>query len=57
MLAWLFSNIATVIISIILICLVTLIIKKLIKDKKSGRSPCGGDCGHCPMGGSCHGGK
>ncbi len=27
-------------------------VKSLIKDKKSGKSSCGGDCSHC--GGHCH---
>ncbi|MBQ2579036.1 MAG: FeoB-associated Cys-rich membrane protein [Lachnospiraceae bacterium] len=27
-------------------------IYKMVKDKKSGKNSCGGDCGHC--GGGCH---
>ena len=34
------------------------IVRSLVKDRKQGKSSCGGNCGHCPMGGSCHeGGK
>lgn len=43
----------TALIGIILIGIVTLIIHKMIKDKKQGKSiHCGGDCKHC--GGHCH---
>lgn len=43
----------TVIVSLILMILVGLSIRKMIKDTKAGRSmQCGGDCGHC--GGQCH---
>ena len=28
-----------------------LVIRKMIKDKKNGKSQCGGDCSHC--GGHC----
>lgn len=35
------------------ICVVALIIKGMIKDKKQGKSiQCGGECKHC--GGRCH---
>ena len=30
------------------------VIRVLRRDRKQGRSPCGGSCGHCPMAGSCH---
>ncbi|MBQ7726535.1 MAG: FeoB-associated Cys-rich membrane protein, partial [Clostridia bacterium] len=26
----------------------------LRRDRKNGKSSCGGNCGHCPMGGTCH---
>ena len=58
MLNWLANNIATILISLGLLIIVFAIIVKLVKDKKQGKSSCGGNCGHCPMGGSCHeGGK
>ena len=48
------DNAGTILISIALIGLVTGIIIPLRKDKKQGKSSCGGNCGHCPMSGSCH---
>ncbi|RHQ75426.1 FeoB-associated Cys-rich membrane protein [Firmicutes bacterium AF22-6AC] len=42
----------TVVVLAILAGVVTLIVRKMIKDKKNGKSiQCGGDCSHC--GGHC----
>lgn len=54
MLTWLTSNISTVIISIVLAAIVIGIVCVLINDKRKGKSSCGGNCGCCPMGGSCN---
>lgn len=44
---------ATVIVGGVLLLVVALIVRGMIKDKKSGKSiQCGGDCKHC--GGHCH---
>ena len=44
----------TAIVLVILIGVVGLIIRKMVKDKKAGKSlQCGQDCSHC--GGHCHG--
>ena len=37
----------TVIVGGVLAVIVGLLIWKLIKDKKAGKSSCGGDCAHC----------
>lgn len=43
----------TVIVGVALLCVVTLIVKNIIKDKRNGKSvQCGGECKHC--GGGCH---
>lgn len=42
----------TLITGAIVIIIAGFAIKSLIKDKKSGKSSCGGDCSHC--GGHCH---
>ena len=43
----------TVIVGIALLVIVSLIVRKMIKDKKQGKSiHCGCDCKHC--GGHCH---
>ena len=43
----------TIIISIILIVLVALIIRTMIRDKKMGKSTCGGSCASCKMCAAC----
>ena len=43
----------TVIISIILIVIVALIIRIMIRDKKMGKSTCGGSCASCKMCAAC----
>lgn len=48
------NNAGTIIVSIALIGLVAGIIIRLRKDKKQGKSSCSGNCGCCPMSGSCH---
>lgn len=37
----------TVIVGSVLAVIVGLLIWKMIKDKKAGKSSCGGDCAHC----------
>ncbi|MFR7832725.1 MAG: FeoB-associated Cys-rich membrane protein [Blautia wexlerae] len=37
----------TLIVGAILILIVGLIIRGIVRDKKSGKSSCGGDCSHC----------
>ncbi|MDD7411713.1 MAG: FeoB-associated Cys-rich membrane protein [bacterium] len=37
----------TVIVGGVLAIIVGLLIWKMIKDKKAGKSSCGGDCAHC----------
>lgn len=54
MLAWIMENIGTILISAVLLLVVVLIIRKLVKDKKKGKSSCGCNCAHCAMSGSCH---
>lgn len=54
MLAWITENIGTILISAVLLLVVVLIIRKLVKDKKKGKSSCGCNCAHCAMSGYCH---
>lgn len=44
---------ATIIISLILAAIVFFIVRKMVKDKKQGKSSCGCNCSSCPMGGCC----
>ena len=54
MLAWLAGNLGTILVTLVLLVIVAGIIHSLRKDKKQGRSSCGGNCSHCAMHGSCH---
>lgn len=47
----------TAIVGLFLVAAVSAIIISLVKNKKSGKSSCGGNCSHCAMGGSCHSNK
>lgn len=51
---WFMENMATIIVSAILVVVVTVIIVSMIRNKKKGRSSCGCGCADCPMGASCH---
>ena len=37
----------TVIVALVLAAIVGLIIWSMVKDKKKGKSSCGGNCAHC----------
>ena len=54
MLTWLTNNLATILITLVLIAIVAAIIIGMRKDKKAGKSSCGGNCAHCAMAGKCH---
>lgn len=54
MLIWIKANLATVIISAVLLVIVAAIIVSIVKDKRRGKSSCGCKCASCPMSGSCH---
>ncbi|MGI6172469.1 MAG: FeoB-associated Cys-rich membrane protein [Christensenellales bacterium] len=50
-------NFGTAAITLLLVGLVVWIVRGIRKDKREGKSPCGGNCGNCPMGGACQGHK
>ena len=37
----------TFVVGAVLVLVVAAIVRSMIKDKKSGKSACGGDCSHC----------
>ena len=53
MMEWLAANLGTLLITLLLCAAVAMIVLSLIRDRKKGTCACGGNCGHCPMGGSC----
>ncbi len=50
MLTWLALNWGTILICAVLIAIVVAIIVKMRKDKKAGKSSCGGNCKACEGG-------
>ena len=48
------ENAGTIVVTIGLIAVVAAIVVKLRRDRKQGKSSCGGNCGGCPMAGKCH---
>lgn len=53
MLAWIYENVATIIICAVLIAIVAAVIGKMVRDKKKGKSSCGCGCANCAMSGAC----
>lgn len=54
MMIFLLNNGSTILIGLGLLVVVALILFKLRKDCKNGRSSCGCDCGNCAASGMCH---
>lgn len=51
---WLAQNYGTIIVCTILAAIFGLLIASLIRDRRAGRSSCGGSCAGCAMSGCCH---
>lgn len=47
MIEWISNNIGTIAVSTMLIIIVAVVIISMVKDKKKGRSSCGGECSRC----------
>ena len=54
MLTWLMSNLATMVVCLILAAILGWIISTMVKNKKKGKSSCGCGCSGCAMSGMCH---
>jgi cytochrome c553 len=54
MMGFILNNLATIIISVLLLGMVVAIILVMRKDKKSGKNTCGGNCSACHMCSACH---
>lgn len=48
------NNWGTLLVGIIVLAVVSLVIVKLIRDKKKGKKACGCDCTHCSASAGCH---
>lgn len=53
MLQWFQANLGTICISLALACILTLIIRRLLRQKKRHQCACG--CSNCPHSAVCHG--
>lgn len=54
MLTWLMENMATIIISAVLMIVVAVVIAGMVRSRKKGKSSCGCGCAGCAMNGACH---
>ena len=56
MLTWLSANLVNIALILVIALVVVLLIRGMIRDKKAGKSSCGGNCASCGVcGGSCSG--
>ncbi len=51
---WLMENMATIIISMVLVLVVAAILVSMVRGKRKGKSSCGCGCAGCAMNGACH---
>lgn len=57
MLTWIMENMATIIISAVLILMAAAVIAGMVRGKRKGKSSCSCGCAGCAMNGACHPGK
>lgn len=60
MFAWFAANLINISLILLVALVVTMLIRGLVRDKKAGRSSCGGscaECGACGGCGACRGGQ
>ena len=53
MLAWLSANLINIVLVAAVALLVALLIRGMVRDKKAGKSACGGNCASCGACGGC----
>ncbi len=52
--SWIMNNLGTIVGALLLAGAVAGIVAVMRRDRKKGKSCCGGNCSCCQMGGSCH---
>lgn len=57
MAAFFSEYLSTLVIGAIVFAVIVLIIAKMIKDRRKGKSSCGCGCSNCPSSGICHNNK
>ena len=53
MFAWLSANLINIALVAVIVLIVALLIRGMIRDRKAGKSSCGGNCAACGACGSC----
>ncbi len=53
MLVMLTGNLGTIVVALFLVMVVAFIVRTMIRDKKQGKTSCGGNCTQCKMCSSC----
>lgn len=48
------ENMATIIVSVVLVIVVAAVIASMVHNKRKGKSSCGCGCAGCAMNGACH---
>ena len=52
MLSWLSDNLVNIALMAAIVLIVALLIRVMVRDRRAGKAPCGGNCASC---GACHG--
>ena len=53
MFTWLSANLVNIVLIAVLVLIVGLLIRGMIRDRKAGKSACGGSCASCGACGAC----
>ncbi len=53
MIQWFSENLATIVVAVIVFAVLALVVVKMIRDKKRGKSGCSCGCGGCPHASAC----
>ena len=53
MLTWLSANLINIVLVAVIVLITGLLIRSMVRDKKAGKSSCGGSCASCGACGSC----
>ena len=54
MLAWISANLINIVLTAAVVLIVGLLIVVMVRDKRAGKSSCGGSCASCASCGGCH---
>ena len=53
MFAWLSANLINIVLVAVIVLITWLLIRSMVRDKKAGKSSCGGNCASCGACGGC----